>query len=223
MIASASSSSGSNTPPLASKQAANTIASSLPRCLAIACSSSRCSVCAPQMKRTEAMPKPNSSIALLRRGDDLRVIGEAEIIVGAEIDRLALALRPGDADPSALRPGQQALALREASGLDLGEGRVDVVEEGVGHSGSRGSGERKHSSAKGALKSSLLALGSPSPAWGKGTRRKCANVRANRPQKSLVQIAEPRAPETGASGQRNPGRLHECYRCPAHRPGVDAV
>ena len=64
MIASASSNSGSNTPPLASKQAAKTIASSLPRCLAIACSSSRCSVCAPQMNRTEAMPKPNSSIAL---------------------------------------------------------------------------------------------------------------------------------------------------------------
>ena len=55
MIASASSMSGSNTPPLASKQAANTIASALPRCLAIACSSPRCRVCAPQMNRTEAM------------------------------------------------------------------------------------------------------------------------------------------------------------------------
>ena len=62
-IASSSPSSGSNTPPLASKHAANTIASSLPRWRAMARSSSRCSVCAPQMNRTEAMPKPNSSIA----------------------------------------------------------------------------------------------------------------------------------------------------------------
>ena len=67
---------------------------------------------------------------LFRRRDDVRVVGEAEIIVGAEIDRLARALRPGDADASALRPGQQALALEEAGGVDVGEGRADVVEEG---------------------------------------------------------------------------------------------
>ena len=69
----------------------------------------------------------------LGRRDDLRVIGEAEVIVGAEIDRLALALRPGDADPSALRSGQQALALGEARRLDVVERRAEVGEKGVGH------------------------------------------------------------------------------------------
>ena len=49
-----------------------------------------------------------------RRRDDVRVIGEAEIIVGAEIDRIARALRGRDMDAPALRPGQQPLALREA-------------------------------------------------------------------------------------------------------------
>ena len=58
----------------------------------------------------------------LGRRDDLRVVGEAEVIVGAEIDRLALAFRPGDADPPALRPGQQALALEQARRLDVGRG-----------------------------------------------------------------------------------------------------
>ena len=50
-------------PPFASKQAAKRIASSLPSQRAMRSSSRRCSVCAPQMKRTEAMPKPNSSSA----------------------------------------------------------------------------------------------------------------------------------------------------------------
>ena len=65
----------------------------------------------------------------LRRRDDLGVVGEAEVIVGAEIDGLALAFRPGDADPSALRSGQQALAFREARRLDVVEGRAEVGRE----------------------------------------------------------------------------------------------
>ncbi len=43
-------------PPLASKQAAKRIESSLPRNPAIRASSARCRFCVPQMKRTEAMP-----------------------------------------------------------------------------------------------------------------------------------------------------------------------
>ena len=93
------------------------------------------------------MPKPNSSIALLRRGDHLGMVGEAEIIVGAEIDRLALAFRPGDADPPALRPGQQALALEEAGGFDLAEGGAEVIEESVGHEPSFARKETKIQSA----------------------------------------------------------------------------
>ena len=68
-----------------------------------------------------------------RRRDDVRMIGEAEVIVGAEIDRFARALRGRDTDAPALRPGQQPLAFREARRLDLVEGRADVVEKGVGH------------------------------------------------------------------------------------------
>ena len=48
--------SGSNKPPLASKQAANSIASSLPRKPAIRRSNCRCKSCVPQMNLTEAIP-----------------------------------------------------------------------------------------------------------------------------------------------------------------------
>ena len=49
-----------------------------------------------------------------RRRDDVGVIGEAEVIVGAEIDRIARALRGRDMDAPALRPGQQPLAFCQA-------------------------------------------------------------------------------------------------------------
>ena len=62
ITASSGPSSGSNSPPLASKQAANRIESSLPRKAASFCSSSRCMSCVPQMNRTEAMPNPFGSI-----------------------------------------------------------------------------------------------------------------------------------------------------------------
>ena len=55
-MASSAPSSGSNTPPLASKQAANRIASSMPRKAATFFSSSRCRAWVPQMKRTLDMP-----------------------------------------------------------------------------------------------------------------------------------------------------------------------
>ena len=75
-----------------------------------------------------------------RGGDDVRMIGQAEIIVGAEIDRLARAFRRGDADPSTLRAGQQPLALGEAGRLDFVEGRADVTQESIGHGGLAGCG-----------------------------------------------------------------------------------
>ena len=70
---------------------------------------------------------------VLRRGDHLGMIGEAEVIVGAEIDRFARALRRSDPDPPALRPSQQALALEEARPLDVVEGRADVAQESFRH------------------------------------------------------------------------------------------
>ena len=65
MTASRSSSSDSNTPPLASKQDENRIVASVPSSVEICCSSSVCWDCVPQMKRTLAMPKPHSSSAAL--------------------------------------------------------------------------------------------------------------------------------------------------------------
>ena len=56
MTASASSSSVSNRPPFASKHEEYKIALSVPRNAASRSSSSRCTVCVPQMKRTEATP-----------------------------------------------------------------------------------------------------------------------------------------------------------------------
>ena len=69
-----------------------------------------------------------------RRRDDVGVIGEAKVIVGAEIDRIARALRRRDMDAPALRPGQQPLAFCQALRLDVIERSADVVEKGVGHS-----------------------------------------------------------------------------------------
>ena len=64
-------------------------------------------------------------------GDDLRVIGEAEVVVGAEIERLARAVLRRHPDAPALRAGQQSLALREARRLDLVERRANMPEERV--------------------------------------------------------------------------------------------
>jgi hypothetical protein len=55
-MASSAPSRGSKTPPLASKQAAYRIASSIPRKAATRRSSSRCKACVPQMKRTLDIP-----------------------------------------------------------------------------------------------------------------------------------------------------------------------
>ncbi len=65
MIASSLPNSGSKTAPFASKQEENRIVSSVPRKADSACSSSRWRSWVPQMKRTEAMPKPRSSRARL--------------------------------------------------------------------------------------------------------------------------------------------------------------
>src|SRR5690606_34634054 len=65
-----------------------------------------------------------------RRGPDTGMVGEAEIIVGAEVQHLAgAAVRLVDRDPTALRAGDQALALVEAGRLDLLESAADMVEK----------------------------------------------------------------------------------------------
>ena len=69
----------------------------------------------------------------LGRRNDFRMIGETEIIVGAEIDHLALAALPGDANAAALWAGDQPLALAEARCVDLAQNRAQMGEERVGH------------------------------------------------------------------------------------------
>ena len=65
MIASRSSKSTSKTPPLASKHEEYRIVSSVPKKSDSARSRRVCWVWVPQMKRTDAMPKPHSSSAAL--------------------------------------------------------------------------------------------------------------------------------------------------------------
>ena len=59
-------------------------------------------------------------------GDDLGMIGEAEIIVGAEVDHLPAVLEP---DAAALRGGDLALALHQPGGVDVAQGLGQVVEK----------------------------------------------------------------------------------------------
>ena len=133
MIASSSPSSGSNTPPLASKQAANTIASALPKVLG----DRLLELAMQRLCAADEAHRRHAETELLhgapRRRDDVRMVGETEIIVGAEIDGIARALRRRDMDAPALRPGQQPLTLCEALRLDVIEGGANVVEKGVGH------------------------------------------------------------------------------------------
>jgi hypothetical protein len=66
---------------------------------------------------------------LVGRGDDLRVAGQAQVVVGAQVDHLAAI---GGAHQGALRRGQDALALVEtvlAQGLQF---LAQVGVEGVG-------------------------------------------------------------------------------------------
>ena len=53
------------------------------------------------------------------------MVGQAEIVVGAEVDDLAA----GDADGRALRPLELALALVEALGLEVVELALQLVAE----------------------------------------------------------------------------------------------
>ena len=61
------------------------------------------------------------------------MIGEAEIIVGAEVERLARRAVGGDLDARTLRPGDQPLALGQPGGVDLGQRRTQMGQKGVGH------------------------------------------------------------------------------------------
>ena len=62
---------------------------------------------------------------LLRGRDQARIVREAEVIVGAEVQHLP----PGHLHMRALGAGDQAFAFHQPVGLDLGEGLGDVGQE----------------------------------------------------------------------------------------------
>ena len=72
-----------------------------------------------------------------RRGNDLRVIGEAEIVVGAQVDEVAPAALCLHLHMAALRSGDQALRLEEAGGFEIVEDRFDPFDQGIFHHGHR--------------------------------------------------------------------------------------
>ena len=75
-------------PPFASKQDEYRMVSSVPRKSDMRSSSSRCTSWVPQMKRTEAMPYPQRSRARCAASITGGMRGEAEVVVGAEVQDL---------------------------------------------------------------------------------------------------------------------------------------
>ena len=83
-------------------------------------------------------------------GDHFGVVGKAQIIVGAQVDKLALAaLRAlvADADMRRLRRGNQPLALREPLGFDGGKLALQMGKEGLGHGHASDGGANRYASA----------------------------------------------------------------------------
>ena len=118
ITASRSSSSTSNTPPLASKQDEYRIVASVPRNGDSRASSSVCWVCVPQMNRTLRHAEAPLVQRRLRRGDDGRVVGQAEVVVGAEVQHVRAAglhvrrLRRGELPLVLVQPGVADLVQR---------------------------------------------------------------------------------------------------------------
>ena len=63
------------------------------------------------------------------RGDDVGIVGETEVVVGAEVDHL---VARGERDLPLLHRGDDALCLVEPVGFEPLEAAVDVVVETVG-------------------------------------------------------------------------------------------
>ena len=68
----------------------------------------------------------------LRRGDDVRVVRQPEVVVGAEVEHLTATL---DLDEGALRRGDDALLLEEAALHKFGRLGAEVLKEGGVHKG----------------------------------------------------------------------------------------
>ena len=64
------------------------------------------------------------------------MVGEAEIVVGAEVDEFAHPLALAHPDAPGLRADDPALAPQEAIGLDFDQPVADVVQQFVRHGNS---------------------------------------------------------------------------------------
>ncbi|CRK76701.1 hypothetical protein NIG5292_02766 [Nereida ignava] len=87
--------------------------SSNPRKAEICASSCLCSSCVPQMKRTETC-RSRSDPAPASRFTNFLIVGEAEIVVGAEVEHPRAA---GDLDLGRLHRGDDAFGLIKAGGF----------------------------------------------------------------------------------------------------------
>ena len=116
IITSCSVRTASKTPALASMQQGKRIVSSVPRNSVSFCSSSRWMSCVPQMKRTRGHAVAALVEPLVRRRDHVGVAGEAEVVVGAQVDDLLERSARGelDLDLGPLRRVDEPLLLEEA-------------------------------------------------------------------------------------------------------------
>jgi hypothetical protein len=114
MTASSGPSRGSNRPPLASKQAAKRMLSSWPRY----CGRGGFPASGGVLRAADEADRGHAEAVVVHRGlgggDQAGVVGQAEVVVGAEVQHLP----PGHLHMRALRPGDQAFAFHQALGLD---------------------------------------------------------------------------------------------------------
>ena len=111
MIASSSPSSGSNRPPLASKQAAYRMVSSVPK----NCGDLRFQLLVQVLRAADEAHRGHAEAVRVQRllggGDHVRVVGQAQVVVGAEVEHLAAAFQ---LDLGRLRRDDDALGLEQA-------------------------------------------------------------------------------------------------------------
>ena len=83
----------------------------------------------PQMNLTLARPYPSVQ-GLLGRRDDARVVGQAQIVVRAEVEHLRTVR---DTDTRPLRADDDALGLEQASRADLVKLAADLLPDAGKH------------------------------------------------------------------------------------------
>jgi len=85
-------------------------------------------------------PRPAAGVEgrLGRRGANPRIAGQAEVVVGAEVDE---PLAP-HLDHRPLRAGERLEGAAQPLGVQVGQRLVDPVEGGAGHRRRRGAGQR---------------------------------------------------------------------------------